>query len=392
MQTHGRISKAKAVRVSLLGGRARRPATWHLYQRYYLIGLRAIPGLEFSYADTADRRFAWTLERNWPGASRAWEYYAGLQAKQREETANHVARYLFYLPTRAEPVRVAIDQHDGRGIREPEAHDWAEIYFKVNRWPNLDYSDKVRGLVTGNGALTQARIDRLVALRDYPKHLDLVFTARLWPSVPGPTYWHPVEHLVRLFETLAQLNIRSLLRAIVPRSHEGELPKHFIDRLVNCGVQLTKTNITVDELWAATAAARVAFLRPGKHLCVSWRMIDHLAMGACTVCDRAAYTQWPVPMRAGREFVNCEIGIDQDESLPAIADYECISDTVMALVHNADRAASVRDASAAYFDGHVTPKRIARYLIETADRIAQDAGPRNIKPAKTRRMKRPSRR
>jgi len=157
-------------------------------------------------------------------------------------------------------------------------------------------------------------------------------------------------------------------------------------------VHVTETNITVDELWAATSAARVAFLRPGKHLCVSWRMIDHLAMGACTVCDRAAYTQWPVPMRSGREFVNCEIGIDQDESLPAIGDYECISDTVMALVHDVDRAASVREASVAYFDRHVTPQRIARYLIETADHVAHDTGPKNIKPAKTRRIKRPSRR
>src|SRR5680860_1223420 len=119
--------------------------------------------------------------------------------------------------------------------------------------------------------------------------------------------------------------------------------------------------------------ARVAFLRPGKHLCVSWRMIDHLAMGACTVCDRAAYSQWPVPMRAGREFVNCEIGIDHDESLPDIADYECIAATVMALVRDEDRAASVREASAAYFDRHATPKRIARYVIETADRAAHSA-------------------
>ncbi len=378
--------------MSLLGGRARRPGTWHLYQRYYLMGLRAIPGLKFNYDDPYDRRFAWALEHGWPGASRAWEAFARLQAKKREDKATHVARYLFYLPTRAEPMRVAVDQHDGRGIRDPEAHDWAEIYFKVNRWPNLEYSDKVRGLVTGNGALTQARIDRLVALRDYPKHLDLAFIAKLWPSVPGPTYWHPVEHLVRLFETLAPLKIRSLLRAVVPRSQEGEIPRHYLDRLTRCGVQVTQTNVTVDELWGATSAARLAFLRPGKHLCVSWRMIDHLAMGACTVCDRAPYAQWPVPMRAGREFVNCEIGIDQDESLPDVADYECISDTVMALVDDPDRAAAVREASMTYFDRHVAPRRIARYLIETADRFLHVPSPTAEKQVRVRRIQRPSRR
>ena len=77
------------------------------------------------------------------------------------------------------------------------------------------------------------------------------------------------------------------------------VPQHFLDRLAKAGAPATTTNITADELWSATSAARLAFLRPGRHLSVSWRMIDHLAMGACTVFDHPPYPEWPVPLRAG---------------------------------------------------------------------------------------------
>ncbi len=109
-----------------------------------------------------------------------------MHADRRTDEATHVGRYLFHFPARAEPLRGAIDHNDARGIRDRETYKWTEIYFKVNRWPSLDYGPKVRPLVTGNGALDRARLKRLVALRDAPKELDLVFIARLWPSAPGP--------------------------------------------------------------------------------------------------------------------------------------------------------------------------------------------------------------
>jgi len=104
---------------------------------------------------------------------------------------------------------------------------------------------------------------------------------------PGWPYWHPVEHLLLVFEILAHLKIRPLLWAIVPKSHAHEFPQHYLNRLASSGINMMRTNVTVDELWTTTSATRLALLRPGKHLCVSWRMVDYLAMSACFVCDRA---------------------------------------------------------------------------------------------------------
>lgn len=362
------MAKEKTLGVSLLGGLCAKPGEWHKYQRYYLMGLRAIPGVRVAYANPVVHAFAWAQERRWKNAERNWEILARIMRKHSKKPT-YVGRYLLRFPTRAEPLRVAIDQHDRRVIWDPQAYNWSEVYFKVNRWPNIDYGSKVRPLVTGSGALNEARLARLVALRDRPKDLDLVFIAKLWPSVNGPTLWNPVEHLVRLFEVLAGLKIRSRLRAIVPRAHSTAFPQRYLDRLTSLGVQATYTHVTVNELWAATSSARLAFLRPGTHLCVSWRMIDHLAMGASTVCDRASYVEWPVPLRAGREFIDCGCGLNPDDSLPAKADYGRIADTVMALLANPEQAAEMRHASAAYYDRHVAPRQVARYLLETAEQF-----------------------
>ncbi len=149
-------------------------------------------------------------------------------------------------------------------------------------------------------------------------------------------------------------------------AHTG-VSQHYLDRLTNSGIEVAQTNVTVDELWAATSTATLAFLRPGKHLCVSWRMIDHLAMGCCSVCDRPSYAQWPVPLRNNHEFVDCECGIGWDESLPDKADYARIADTVMALLPDPESTAAIRRTPTVYFDAHVAPERIARYPLDTAE-------------------------
>jgi hypothetical protein len=366
------VNAVRPIRVTLLGGLGDQPITWYTYQHYYVLGLRMMPGLQFRYANPTDRTLAYVRERGWRGAARAWQQVAKLEAARRYERATHVGRYTFHFPQQTSPLRIAIDAHDARDIRDPQAYDWSHIYFKVNRWTSLDYGPKVRPLVTGNGALNYTRIARLVALRNQPKTLDLVCIAKLWPSRPSDsTYWNPVEHLVKVFETLARLPCRSYLRAIVPQLKGESFPQRFLDRLADAGVQVTETNVTIKELWDATSAARLAFLRPGKHLCISWRMIDHLAMGACTVCDRAPYAEWPVPLRLDYEFTECGCGIGYDETLPDDDDYARIADTVMALLADRERAAGIRRMAAAYFDHHLAPKQVAHYLVATAGQIQE---------------------
>jgi hypothetical protein len=349
------------------------PFTWHSYQRYYAMGLGMLDDVDFRYGSILDGALAAARDRGWRGVNTAWRHTARLHAKRRTVRATHVGRYTFQLPNQAGSLRVAVDSHDKRDICDPDALAWSQLYFKASYWPSLDYGPKVRPLICGNGALTKERIARLTAMRYRLRDLDVVFIAKLWPSNPAvPTYWNPVEHQVRVFETLAKLKIRSHLRAIpVQLMDGGQFPQHYLDRLAKAGVRVTAHDVTADELWDATSRARLAFLRPGKHLCVSWRMIDHLALGAATICDHAAYPQWPVPLQAGQEFLECGCGIGTDESLPDPAHYERIADTVMASLAEPDRLSEVRRAAAAYFDRHVAPQRIARYLVDVASSVAR---------------------
>jgi hypothetical protein len=364
------VRRANRIQITLEPTSGSSPGTWHEYQRYYLMGLRTLPDVRFRFGGLIDRTLAGIHERGWRGAHFGWRIATRLSRGHRSELATHVGRYTVRFPDRAEPLRVAIDAHDTRVIRDPIAYDWSDLYFKVSRWPSLSYGAKVRPMICGNGALTNERIARLIGMRGHEKSLDLTLIAKLWPSRPNlPTYWNPVEHLVTVFETLAGLKIRSHLCALVAPLSTGEpFPEHFLKRLTSAGVTV-KGGVSADELWNATASSRLAFLRPGKDLCVSWRMIDHLAMGACTVCDRAPYPEWPVPLQVGRELMDCRCGIGDDESLPDKADYERIASTVMELLADPERVETCRRASAEYFDRYVAPSQIARYLLETSEQF-----------------------
>jgi hypothetical protein len=352
------------------------PGTWHSFQRYYVRGLRTLRDVRFRYLARVDSALADLSERGWRGTHRAWTFAAKFRRDERSPLAADIGRYTFEFANRA-MLKVAIDTHDAREICDQAAYEWSDLYFKVSYWPRSSYGTKVRPLICGHGALDDARISRLVGMRDHARDLDLVLIAKLWPGKPtSPTYWNPVEHLVRVFEILAKLKIRSHLCALVPPlSTAGPFPSHFLQRLANAGVAV-KHSVSIEELWSATASSRLAFLRPGKHLGVSWRLIDHLAMGACTLCDRAPYPEWPQPLRVGRELLECECGIDEDESLPSNTDYERIADTVMDLLGDPRRADECRRSAAQYFDQYVTPSRIARHLVQVADEYSRlSAGP-----------------
>lgn len=351
---------------------------WHQYQSHYVMGLRMLPEVRFRYGSRVDHVLAAMKERRWRGASAVWRALVGLSPDGRSERPTFVGRYTVRFPDRAAPLRVAVDVHDARTLRDPDAYSWANVYFKSSYWPTLDYGPKVRPLVGGHGALDHRRIARLIGLRDHGRELDLVFVAKLWAGRPGAARWNPVEHLVRMFETLAKLDVRSYLRAIVPP--EEPTPRLFLDRLSAAGVSVVN-DIAIEELWRATSASRLAFLRQGKHLGISWRMIDHLAMGACTVCDHAPYPEWPVPLQPGRELVDCGCGVGPDDSLPDRADYARVADTVMSLLADPERIAATRRAAARYFDEHAAPARIARYFMDVSQSFVADEVGSRPRPA-----------
>ena len=92
----------------------------------------------------------------------------------------------------ADGVRFAIDAHDRREIRDPDALAWSDVYFKANRWPGDDYDPKVRPVVNGNGLLDRRKIERLLGDAELRRRLGAAARERIrtrfsWDAVLDAT-------------------------------------------------------------------------------------------------------------------------------------------------------------------------------------------------------------
>jgi hypothetical protein len=320
----------------------RRPNTSIAYQRYYLLGLeealgrvsvrglpplaRAAPGVDLKI------RLAYRLAR---GPEQAY-----------------VGRYEARLD--GHTVRFAVDAHDGRAVFDEEALAWSEVYFKANRWPGDEYDPRVRPVVNGNGLVDRRKLAHLRSLRDAPKEVDVAYVSNVWGGR---------EHSLRVFERLAALDCEKDLLAIFPHGFPPEEDEANMARLRAQGIAVTREPVPPPELWRRLARARVVPLRAGKHLCLSWRTIDLLAMGACILFDALPPPRWPVPLEPGVHVADCGIARPDDTEAAAEEEYDKIAPALEALLAEPARAADLRRAAAAYFDEHAAPGRVARYVL-----------------------------
>lgn len=307
------------------------------YQKYYLLGLEReadlrLEGLPFPASlgrgANAKIRLAYRLNRG--------------------SVPGHVGRY------EADGVRFAIDAHDGRAVRDPEALAWSDVYFKANRWPGDDYDAKVLPVVNGNGLVDRRRLAHLRSLRGAEKTVDVAYISNVWGGR---------EHSLRVFERLARLDCTTDLLAVFPDGVPAEQDRANMERMRAAGVGVTAEPVPPGELWRRLARARLVPLRAGKHLCVSWRMIDLLAMGACIVYDALPPPRWPVPFEAGVHVADCGIDRPDDTEAAPEAEYDKVPATIERLLAASDEQARLREAAARYFDEDAAPEQVARYVL-----------------------------
>jgi hypothetical protein len=332
------------------------------YQRYYLMGFDGVARLRVADEPLVSRLF--------PPAERkvtAIRLRSRVRAKLFPETvrrdSGHVGRYVAELGDRE--VRFVIDAHDAAPIRSPELLEWSDVFFKANAWPTVEYDPRVLPIVNGNGDLSKRQIRYLRGLREREKDLDVVFISRVWGGR---------EHNVFLFEELARLPLRSRLLAVFPPGFTAEEDERDMARLRRAGVELTTKTISHRELWDTLARARVVLLRAGRHLCIPWRTVDLLCMGACIALDAPFAPQWPVPLRDGVNFVDCGIPRGLDTSAAEPAEYARLGETIQQLLLDEEKARSIRIENARYFDEHAAPARVAEYVLRTLA-AAGAAGP-----------------
>ena len=307
------------------------------YQKYYLLG----------FEETADVRIE--------GAPFPARLAPGVTAKislayrlNRGGVEGHVGRY------ELDGTRFAIDAHDGREIRDPDALAWSDVYFKPNLWPADDHGPKVRPLVNGNGLLDRRKIAHLRSLRDAPKEVDVAYVSNVWGGR---------EHSLRVFERLAELDCTKDLLAVFPEGFPEEETLENMDRLRSKGVAVTRAPVRPRELWRRLARARLVPMRAGKHLCWSWRTIDLLALGACIVFDALPPPRWPVPVEAGVHVADCGIARPADTEPAPEREYDKVPATIERLLAAPGEQQELRRAAAAYFDAHAAPGRVAAYAL-----------------------------
>jgi hypothetical protein len=308
------------------------------YQKYYLLGLEEaarlrVRGLPPVPGVRAKVSFAYRLGRG--------------------DAEAYVGRY------ESDGVRFAIDGHDKREVRDPEALAWSDVYFKANRWPGDEYDAKVRPIVNGNGLLDRGKIERLRSLRSAPKDVDVAYVSNVWGGR---------EHSLRVFERLAELDCSKDLLAIFPEGFPAEEDAANMERLRARGIAVTREQLRPRELWARLARARLVPMRAGKHLCWSWRTIDLLAMGACIVFDALPPPRWPVPIEAGVHVADCGIARPDDTEAAPDHEYDKLPATIERLLGAPREQQALRDAAARYFDDDAAPRKVAEYVVRSLGR------------------------
>jgi hypothetical protein len=312
------------------------------YQKYYLLALAEHARVRFDGAPLGVRLAPGTTNRLRVAYRRA-----------RGEAQAHVGRYLAELDGRT--LRFAIDAHDAREVRDPEALTWADVYFKANRWPTVSYEPKVIPIVNGNGLLDGRKISFLRRLRGAEKTVDVAYLSNIWGGR---------EHSLRMFEALAALGCSTDLLAILPAGFPAEEDEANAERLRALGIPVTRQPLPPRELWKRLARARVVPLRAGKHLCFSWRTLDLLCMGACILFDAMPPPRWPVPLAPGEHVANCRIERPQDTSAAAESEYAKVPAAIETLLARPDDRGRLAGAAAAYFDSHAAPGRVGHYLLD----------------------------
>ena len=271
----------------------------------------------------------------------------------------HVGQYLFRFRC-GRVLKAAIDTHDHREVRSQAIHDWSDLYFKSNRWPDFDYSPKVQPIPTGNSGITLENSRSLRSLRPQSKIFDFIFVGRIWAGGGAN-----VEHNLQLFENLAKLGRNSKLLAVV-FNFDQKSPQfqNIVARLKTVGVEWTDRQIGYSELMEWSAQSRLVVMRAGVSGCIAWRMVDMLGLGACIVMDQAPFPHWPVPLQEGRNFLSLGLRITPDCGPAPLEDYEKIVGKMEMFLNDPTILQKIGENNARYFDEYAHPFRVAQYVLE----------------------------
>ena len=254
-------------------------------------------------------------------------------------------------------IRFCVDSADTPFVSSPPLLEWADVYFKTNRWYMERYPASVRPLVNGD-PLVLPEVDTFRAARARPKDLDLSFVVRVWG---GRDTLEGVEHNIRLLEALSKVPGETLVLAVVQAGDTDLIER----RLEGMGIRSTRRAVDAAELWDITARSRLTVMRLGLHWCIPWRATGLLASGAAPVFDRAPFSEWPQPLAAGENFLDLGLDVGPDAPTAEESAYREVVPRVAEWLADDELSARLATANADYFDHHLAPLPVGRYMLDT---------------------------
>lgn len=266
-----------------------------------------------------------------------------------------VGEYAFW-PNSIRSAKMCVDSHDSGNISSPALLEKCDVYVKTNYRKEVEYDKRVIPFFNCNPVVLPY-IDKLKAMRNHPPLFDICCIVRVWGGKAGT---EGIEHCMRLLESVAKVRAKKFILAELVLGDTSEQA----GRLRSSGIPTTTKRIGLKQLWDVTAKSRLNVSRLGNHQCMSWRMTDLLALGACTVLDQHPKTIWPAPLLQGQHYCSLDITTSDDEPIAPAYHYAVIPELLEELLGNRELNEDMKRHSAEYFDQHLDPIRIGRQLYD----------------------------
>ena len=344
---------------------------WHdRYQEYYQTGLKQylqLCGQDFrlvhhtrfpTFLKSLRRvRDASRIRRILKGRVDPLTHYLDWVARhsgaQHSPSAPLVGEYSFSLNP-SPSVKLCIDAHDSGTINSPSLLEKCDVYLKTNYWKGVDYHPRVRPFYVCNPTVLP-HLAELRAMRDQHPVFDLSFIVRVWG---GPTGVEGIEHCMRLLEAVAKVRANKFILAELMIGDTAAQAR----RLHRSGIPTTTSRIDLQRLWQVTARSRLNISRLGNHHCMSWRMTDLLALGACVVLDQHPKTLWPAPLVPKEHYYSLNTTTSNEDPVAADYTYAVVPEMLEELLSRHEALEDMRRHSAQYFDCHMHPIQIGRQI------------------------------
>lgn len=356
---------------------------WHdRYQEYYQTGLRQYlrlcgSDLRISHHTPFPTflkrlrrlRDASTLRRllKWGAVpfGQSLDWVARHTGAQHTPSASLVGEYTIWLNSACRR-NVCIDGHDSGTVNSPALLQSSDVYLKTNYWKDHEYDPRIRPFYNCN-PIVLPHLPQLEAMRGLSPIFDLCFVVRVWG---GPTGMEGVEHCMRLLEAVAKVRAKKFLLAELLIGDTDAQAR----RLRMSGIPTTTRRIDLQQLWDVTARSRLNISRLGNYHCMSWRMTDLLALGACTVLDQHPKTLWPVPLIPNHHYYSLDATTSNADPVALDRSYAVIPERLEELLSRRHLHEEMRRHSAEYFDHCMHPLQIGRQIHDLVCESVPDLG------------------